>query len=48
LKALLDRVRKLQGKRLVTADGRIVTAYYASKRRKLQLMRNAQERDLGE
>jgi hypothetical protein len=48
LKALLDRVRKLQGKRLVTANGRIVTAYYASKRRKRRLMRNAQERDLDE
>ena len=48
LKVLLNRVRKLRGKRLVTADGRIVTAYYASKRRRRQLLRNAQERDVYE
>jgi hypothetical protein len=48
LKALLDRVRRLQGKRLVTANGRILTAYYASKRRARRLRRDAQENDLEE
>jgi hypothetical protein len=47
LKALSDRVRKLQGKRLVVAaNGRIVTAYRASKRRARRLVRAAYERDL--
>ena len=48
LKALLDRVKRLQGKRLVTANGRIVTAYSASKRRVRRLVRDAYERDLGD
>ena len=48
LKVLLDRVRRLQGKRLVTANGRIVTAYSASKRRVRRLARDAYERDLGD
>jgi len=46
LKQFLDRIRKLQGKRLVTARGRIVTAYHASRRKQRRLLRNAQERDL--
>ena len=46
LKALIDRVRRLQGKRLVTDDGRIITAYFASKRRARRLLRHAQESDL--
>ncbi len=48
LKALLDRVRRLQGKRLVTANGRIVTAYQASRWNERRLLRSAQERDLRE
>ena len=48
LKALLDRVRRLQGKRLVVANGRIVTAYNASKRNARRLLRDAQESDLDE
>jgi hypothetical protein len=48
LKQFLDRVRKLQGKRLVIARGRIVTAYQASRRSQRRLLRNAQERDLNE
>jgi hypothetical protein len=48
LKQLLDRVRKLQGKRLVIAKGRIVTAYQGSRRKQRRLLRNAQERDLSE
>jgi hypothetical protein len=31
LKGLLDRIRRLQGTRLVVANGRIVTAYQASR-----------------
>jgi hypothetical protein len=48
LKGLLDRVRRLQGKRLVVADGRIVTAYRASQWKERRLLRSAQERDLHE
>jgi len=48
LKQLLDRVRKLQGKRLVIAKGQIVTAYQASRRKQRRLLRNAQKSDLGE
>jgi hypothetical protein len=48
LKRLLGRVRRLQGKRLVVADGRIVTAYQASQRNQRRLLRNARERNLGE
>ena len=46
LKRLIDRVRRLQGKRLVVAEGRIVTVYQASLRKERRLLRDAQERDL--
>jgi hypothetical protein len=46
LKGLIDRVRKLKGKRLVVANGRIVTAYRTSQRNERRLLRGAQERDL--
>jgi hypothetical protein len=46
LKRFLDRVRRLQGRRLVVAEGRIVTAYQASRRNERRLLRNVQERDL--
>jgi hypothetical protein len=48
LKGFLDRVRRLQGKRLVSANGRIVTVYHASPRRERRLLRNAYECDLTE
>lgn len=48
LKALLDRVRRLEGKRLVTAKGRLVTVYHTSKRHARQLLRDAQESDFDE
>jgi hypothetical protein len=48
LKVLLNRVRRLEGKRLVSADGRIVTTYHASKRQERRLLRDAPERDLRE
>ena len=48
LKGLIDRVRRLQGKRLVIANGRIVSAYQASRWKERRLLRSAQERDLRE
>jgi hypothetical protein len=46
LKNLLDRVRRIRGKRLVVASGQIVTAYHISKGCQRRLLRNAQERDI--
>lgn len=46
IKKVLDRIWRLQGKRLVVADGRIVTAFHASRPQQRRLLRNAQERDL--
>jgi hypothetical protein len=48
VKRFLNRVRRLRGKRLVVAEGRIVTAYKASGRTERRLLRNVHERDLGE
>lgn len=45
LKAMLARIRRVEGKRLVVADGRIVTGYRASRRGTRRLLRNAAERD---
>ena len=36
---LLSRVRRLKGKRLVTADGSLVTAYHAGRREERRLLR---------
>jgi hypothetical protein len=41
LKNLLDRVRRIRGKRLVVASGKIVTTYHTSKRYQRRLPRNA-------
>lgn len=41
LKKFLDRVRGLRGKRLVVANGRIVTAYHATDNRQRQLLRSS-------
>jgi hypothetical protein len=46
LKQFLDRIWRICGKRLVISNGRIVTAYHASKSRHRQLRRNAYESDL--
>jgi hypothetical protein len=46
IKKVLERIRRLRDKRLVVADGRIVTAFHASGREQRRLMRNAYERDL--
>jgi RNA-binding protein YhbY len=48
LKRLLNRLRRIVGKRLVVADGTIVTAYHASRTYQRQLLRNAYESDLCE
>lgn len=48
LKGLIDRVRRLKGKRLVVADDRVVTAYHASRRKARRLMRSAREFGLRE
>lgn len=40
LRNLLTRVQKIKGKRLVMVDGCLVTAYHASDREQLRLMRS--------
>jgi hypothetical protein len=46
LKKLLQRLRRVVGKRLVVAEDRIVTAYHASESCHRKLLRSAHERDL--
>jgi hypothetical protein len=46
LKKVLQRLRRVVGKRLVVAEDRIVTAYHASKACQRQALRNAHERDI--
>ncbi len=46
IKKVLERIRRLRGKRLVVADGHIVTAFHASHRQQRRLLRGADERDL--
>lgn len=41
LKHVLHRARRLVGKRVVVADGRVVTAYHASRRNADRLVRRA-------
>jgi len=48
IKGLLQRIRRLQGKRLVTADGRIVTAFQVSRRQERRLLRYSHERNLND
>src|ERR1700693_1759342 len=45
-KKLLTRFRRVVGKRLVVADGKIVTAYHASQRNQRRLLCSAAESDL--
>jgi hypothetical protein len=45
MKGFLNRVWRLKGKRLVSVDGRILTAYHASRRFERHLLRNLPERD---
>ena len=46
MKTLLKRFERLVGKRLVTSEGRIVTAYHASKKRQRRLMRSSRDSNL--
>jgi hypothetical protein len=46
IKLLLGRIKRLQGKQLVTSEGRIVTAFHASPRQEARLLRDAPECDL--
>jgi hypothetical protein len=46
LKIFLERCWRMVGKRLVTAEGRIVTAYHPSKKHAQRLLRNAYDSDL--
>lgn len=48
LKTLLERSRRIVGKRLIVADGRIVTAYHPSRTYQRRLLRNAYESDFRE
>lgn len=45
LSELLDRIKRIRGKRLVVANGTIVTAYRPSKRYQRRLLRSAHECD---
>jgi hypothetical protein len=46
IKHLLVRVRRLRGKRLVVANGRIITAFHVTRRQQRRLLRNTAARDL--
>jgi hypothetical protein len=45
LKRLQDRIRRLRGKRLVVADGHVVTAYRAGKATQRRLVRQPGDRE---
>jgi len=44
LKQLLDQVRRLDGKRVVVVDGKVVTAYHAHPAKERRLLRGSEER----
>lgn len=44
IKNLLQRVRRLVGKRIVVANGTIVTGYHCSKNKEKSLLRNSREK----
>jgi hypothetical protein len=46
LKLLLQRVRRLVGKRLVVKNGQIVTAYHPTRTRERRLLRNTRKDNL--
>jgi hypothetical protein len=46
IKQLLDRIRRLEGKRLVTVDGKLVTAFHIRRREERRLLRRSHKRDL--
>jgi hypothetical protein len=43
LKQLLSQVRRVDGKRLVVAEGRVITAYHACPAKKRELLRGSRE-----
>ena len=45
LKRLQDRIRRLGGKRLVVADGHVITAYHAGKATERRLVRQSGDRE---
>ena len=46
IKQLLHRIRRLEGKRLVTANGTLVTAFHITRREERRVLRRSHERDL--
>lgn len=46
LKLFMDRLQRLQGKRVVIADGRIVTVYHARRTKEQRLLRGAEQRSM--
>lgn len=46
MKRLIQRVRQLVGKRIVTANNAIVTGYHCSKRKEKTVMRKTREKGL--
>jgi transposase-like protein len=46
LKDLLNRIRRVEGRRIVVADGSIVTGYRADRREACRLLRRGAERAL--
>lgn len=48
LKRLLDRVRRLDGKRVVVTEGRILTTYHACPAKQRHLLRHVERREIVE
>jgi hypothetical protein len=46
LRGLLDSLRRIRGKRLVVANGKLITAYHSTKRESRRLLRRASDADL--
>lgn len=46
LLAVLNRAKRIVGKRLVVSEGRIVTAYHARRKKARILLRHAEERSM--
>ena len=46
IKRVLDRIRRLRGKRLVVVDGSIVTGYHATPRKQRGLLGRAEKRNI--
>jgi hypothetical protein len=48
LKKLLQRLRRIVGKRLIIANGEVLTAYHASRKYHTRLLRDAYHSDLSD